>query len=304
MMDKTGASTQLLDNLEDIDDIGPTYAKGLAKIGVFRFEDLLNYAPDQLADQLRQVNVHVSAERIQTQQWHMQAKALYEKKKQAQSRAGKTEMTSHDQASFIVEFKYSVAPDGDKRWETTVAHNEAEGTANQSETFEGLDTQPWTSWIVEKAGLPVAQVEPPVAQATAVSEAVPEIAPKSIKPEIKLTLSPPALSVQTATASCPITLHVVQIKFALTGEGVDRLLAAQPPFLAKIESEEETEEKPRLLGCYEGQIIPGVSQYSCKLAFVPDKKIAGLRTTVSIMPIGDVSEFVESPVRETAVTTL
>jgi hypothetical protein len=157
------------DNLETITGIGPTFARALKEVGIYRFGDLAQYTPEKLASVLtQQGNVKIAFERIEANDWIGQAEVLARRtthqeaasqgiasqelpittaKKERQAAAEEPNWKQH--AGFSLFFDYIDHGFGEPEWQTRLYHEES----GRELLLAGTDKDAWTSWIENQANL-------------------------------------------------------------------------------------------------------------------------------------------------------
>lgn len=255
-------------SLRRIDGIGPAYAKALEAIGIRRISDLARFeTPAELHQALqKQKEREVPLWRIESEDWLGQASRLsHETAPEEQSSEAELEASPNENwqqhAHFLVFFDYL---EGEGSWQTRVWQTRTyHDESDEEKMFEGVNPEPWVSWIMEKASLPVPAWDEMVFEA---QEAPDEREPSADE----------LVFVTPQASDDPVEIMAVDLYESQPGYGVlqgkltadvqfrvsrESHAAAQAAFRLEVYLYETTSHTSTLVASAEGQLEPGKDQY-------------------------------------------
>jgi len=269
------------DDLTSIDGIGPTYANALHAISIYRFADLAQREPDELAEALHvQANVKITAERIKSDAWIDQARALGQPtasgsvspptQEQPFSQGAPDPPAQHQHAGFSLFFDH-VQDEGQDNWQTRVYHDES----GEEGLFPTVDVDPWVGWILEHAQLPV------------VLEGYPPHTAPPPTPALKIEI----LDVQTIEAgpsyNVPEKRIKAEIDFRITGTQTEASTAERLPLRVEAHLLNLEKGEIKLSASQASALEPQVLEYKRALKFpLPEVGRYQLYTIILLLPPG------------------
>jgi hypothetical protein len=310
----TPASSEY-DNLEEIDGIGPGYAKALQIIGIHSFADLAHYGD---ANQLRQALLEhagkdVPLSKIEKGDWLGQAKRLAES--QASRRAtsmpeSETQAPAEPQrwrqyAGFSLFFDSQTNENGDQTWQTRVWRTRAYHDESGEEVqFAGIEASQWARWILEQAGLPVveqwlaqANNEPPDSGAQLGTNIEVQAEEIIASEKIKIEIADVQVSEVAPTSEVPEKQLQAQMRIVLSGPEAERAIADKVPLrvevhLIDLESGASTMLAARLVEL-ESQVLEYLSR---QLFSIPAVGRYRLHCLALLLPPAEVVAFGHGPI--------
>ncbi|MGD8855192.1 MAG: hypothetical protein PVG33_02610 [Chloroflexota bacterium] len=245
--------TEMCDDLELIEGIGPRYAKALHEAGIHRFTQFGSYNSAQVLHQeiFEKTGVNVSAERIENEKWIEQAAKIWQQL-----------------AGFTVFFEYYKSKSKNEfRWQIRTYHNES---GNQEE-FRDVNRHTWVDWIhrqvkewnAENPELPQLEQPEPIIGTSEEKERVLDSAPSET--ELKI-LKFQVAKIEPLTANAPTRL-LATVDFELTGTEAADLAKSHTPYRIEVFAVDLKRNARKLVAVEIGAMEPGKLRYTCERQF-------------------------------------
>ena len=304
------------DNLEEIEGIGPGYAKALNRIGIYQFVDLLQYnIPDELHQALEEAGEKVPLWKIENGNWLGQAreKVLARQSNAENPSSGETAEEEREREKLSTEeewqqyvgfnlyFEFKMDEHGQQEWRTLVYKTLDPDSFNGREEFPGVESAPWVNWILENAELPIGAE-------TSATET--EVAAEPIPIEIEtVAASPPAtedvsqikiLEVQLAeigpSSGVPEKRLKAEVRFKVVGPQAETLAAERIPFRSEVHTVALEEGISSLVASGLDQLQPQVFEYTAQQTFpIPELGRYELHSVVFLLPPHEMMASYQGP---------
>ena len=235
----SGSELDTQDNLEAIEGIGPGYANGLHKIGVYTFADLAKYdsPADLQQDLIEQAGVNVPLWKIENTKgkqgsWLHQARELAKVSEKIQppikdmevSRSGEWE----EHVGFMVFFDSKIEDRGEQVWRTRTYKTEN----GDEELFPSVEPTPWVNWIIEQAKLPTALTTVPSEMKAGTVSAEADVMPETVDP---VSIEIVGVEVDEDPLSSILERKLIaEVRFEISGPESSNLMAQQSSFLIEM----------------------------------------------------------------------
>jgi hypothetical protein len=286
------------DNLQEIEGIGPGYARALNKIGIYRFADFLTYdTPEQIQQALEEAGEQIPLWKIKRADWFGQAKAklLAQSVRELPSPEEELEAAEESQqssikgawvryAGFNLYFDFRTDEVGKQEWQTAVYKSLEPDNFTDKKEFEGIDPASWVNWILEKAELPESAQPVPVELAEF---------------ETRVT-TPPALAIESVADIEILAVQAIvlppssgfpekrlraEVRFQLSGDRAEMLTAERVSFRVEVHTVDLESKASNLVASRQGQLQPGKFEYTSQEAFaIPELGRYELYSLVLLLP--------------------
>jgi hypothetical protein len=227
-----------IEQLTKIDGIARKTAEAVYEIGVHSYADLAQYSSQHTAQQisaaLREHGVKRPPTFIDPTTWARQARAFGELENAAPAPSVEARTSpakpqeapsSHDSPAHDAEFTVFFdmkADDGRESTVRTTVFDRANGT--QERVFQGNDTGPWVSWMLERANLPVT-----MQRVTEQAEISSLLVPAELS-DARIEICDVELSVLWPTTDHPKKRLEATVSFCLSGSDAETLVSREIPF--------------------------------------------------------------------------
>jgi hypothetical protein len=277
-------------NLEDIEGIGPGYAKALREIGVHTCADLARYESpaDLRQDLLDKAGVDVPLWKIENttgkegswlHQAEKSAKVSEKKKPPTSDKEVSRNGGWKEQVGFMVFFESKIEDKGELAWRTRAYKTEN----GDEEFFPGVEPTPWVGWIFQQAKLPgtLTTVPSEMEAETVTSEA--DLMPETLDP----------VSVEIADVDVVEDPHssilerklVAKVRFEISGPESSNLLEQQSSFLIEMWLIELEDTSRHQVAAIDSRFVPDTRAYTSEASFeVPPPGRYELHTMLLLRP--------------------
>ena len=273
---KAAAIDDINDDFQEIEGVGPAYAKALYKIGVSVFADLARFSTLAELQQvlLEKGGVNVPIWKIENQKgekgdWLQQAGKLaqFAKNNGSSSEADAKRRTDdwREHAYFTLKFEHKTDEDGQKRWRTWIYREQNGGKEVE---LPGI-TDRWVHWILDHANLPPNLMS----QAKAISLVEVEKAPVPEEPvpaKRRLTIKSLKLHVSDQSDKKPQKQIAANLQFEVSGFDDAQTSVSLPLHVELLLVNSETNHT-QLVASDRIQLEQQVNNYSSQLQFALPK---------------------------------
>lgn len=299
------------DDLEAINGIGPKFAEALHAAGIRRYADLVDYEPEALSEALlAQAGVRVPSERIEANHWIDQAQRLTSKTKaeynspRLEEEPEGTRVTanhpkpSRQHAGFSLFFDYVQENQAGRAWQTRVYHEES----GEEGLFSGTKTEPWLTWILERARLPGSVPEfrrGPEVSGLPIPERAPGIAPlERVDPgTARLEIASLDLDRAQPWPRAPEDKLHARVRFHVTGSGGSELVERRFRYRLEIHTVDLEQDTSALVATHERRLEPGLFNYERDVTFkMPEPGHYQVYCMILLPPPGASMDFCPGPV--------
>lgn len=265
------------DKLTDISGLGQAAERELHSLGIRRFDDLIQYTPEELA---RRLYEHTGSQRysdkyIRNNDWIGQAKSRMGARNKLKAslpeatpaaapaaQVAKTQIKGWKRhAEFTLYFETIPPEQEDQPWQTRVWHTcIRDRECDREETFEGITPEPWVRWIFQQAGL-AGELDLGLLEQRAEAPAAP--APPSpaqvsiLDVEIERQSAPGVGSKALATS----------LRFMIAGADAEALAAERTPYQILVLLVDQARQISELVASERGRLQAEQTEYAHRLGF-------------------------------------
>jgi hypothetical protein len=295
----------IITSLIQIKGIARTTAEAMYEIGIHSYADLIEYlsqhTAEEISEALKEHGVTRPPGLIDREAWIRAAEKLNkgtssptkgeaEPAEEPQIQLPSNESREHD-AVFTVSFDVTRDEAGEPVLNTTVYD---EGNGGEEKTFQGPNTSPWISWMVERANLPFV-IKPITAEVEATGEELPPTQTEATIPSIPeelydflLEIDDVQLSVIGPMLEIPEKRLNAEINIKLSGSDAEKLSSQGTSFRTEIYTIDLDSGYPRQVGSKEDQFEPHIFEYTHQIGFaMPDVGRYEFHNLVRLLPSGE-----------------
>jgi len=293
------------DNLEEIEGIGPGYAKALNKIGIYRFADFLPYnTPEKLQQALEEAGEKIPLWKIKKFDWlgqardkvlpqqtnteHASPQKATEAAQEPQYPSPKEEWEQY--AGFNLYFEFRTDEHGQQEWRTLVFKSLDPDSFNGREEFPGIEPVPWVNWILEQADLPITTEPIPTETEVAREPTPPEtedaVPPAPVTPyDAGIEILDVQLSEIGPSSGVPEKRLMAEVRFKVSGPEAETLTAERIPFRSEVHTVALEGGASNLVASGLSQLQPQVFEYTSQQEFpIPELGRHELHSIVLLLP--------------------